>query len=54
VTLLNILAATAGKKAGCRSFSDVLADTTIAPGRLMLTILGGLAEFERKPFRQPT
>jgi DNA invertase Pin-like site-specific DNA recombinase len=46
--LLNILAAIAGKKAGFRSLSDAWADTTTAPGRLMLTVLGGLAEFERE------
>jgi Resolvase, N terminal domain len=49
--LLNILAAIAGKKAGFRSLSDAWADTTTAHGRLMLTILGGLAEFERELIR---
>jgi DNA invertase Pin-like site-specific DNA recombinase len=45
--LLNILAAIAEKGAGFRSLNDTWADTTTAHGRLMLTILGGLAEFER-------
>jgi hypothetical protein len=43
--LLNTLAAVAAKKAGFRSLSDAWADTTTAHGRLMLTVLGGLAEF---------
>jgi DNA invertase Pin-like site-specific DNA recombinase len=30
---------------------DTWADTTTAHGRLMLTVLGGLAEFERKLIR---
>jgi DNA invertase Pin-like site-specific DNA recombinase len=49
--LLNTLAAVAGKKAGFRSLSDAWADTTTAHGRLMLTVLGGLAEFERELIR---
>jgi DNA invertase Pin-like site-specific DNA recombinase len=36
------------KKAGFRSLGDAWADTTTAHGRLMLTVLGGLAEFERE------
>jgi DNA invertase Pin-like site-specific DNA recombinase len=44
--LLNILAAIAEKGAGFRSLNDTWSDTTTAHGRLMLTILGGLAEFE--------
>ena len=43
--LLNTLAAIAGRKAGFRSLGDTWADTTTAHGRLMLTVLGGLAEF---------
>jgi DNA invertase Pin-like site-specific DNA recombinase len=34
--------------AGFRSLADTWADTTTPHGRLMLTILGGLAEFERE------
>jgi DNA invertase Pin-like site-specific DNA recombinase len=45
--LLNILAAITARKAGFRSLGDTWADTTTAHGRLMLTVLGGLAEFER-------
>ena len=46
--LLNILAQIAAKGAGFRSLSDAWADTTTAHGRLMLAVLGGLAEFERE------
>src|ERR1700736_5295857 len=46
--LLNTLAAIAGREAGFRSLGDAWADTTTAHGRLMLTVLGGLAEFERE------
>ncbi len=45
--LLNILAAITDRKAGFRSLSDAWADTTTPHGRLMLAVLGGLAEFER-------
>src|SRR5712675_3404386 len=44
--LLNTLAAITGKGAGFRSLHGAWADTTTAHGRLMLTALGGLAEFE--------
>src|SRR5262249_21382206 len=36
-----------GKGASFKSLHDCWADTTTPHGRLMLTILGGLAEFER-------
>jgi hypothetical protein len=49
--LLNTLAAITGKEAGFRSLADAWADTTTAHGRLMLTVLGGLAEFERELIR---
>jgi DNA invertase Pin-like site-specific DNA recombinase len=52
--LLNILAAIADRKAGFRSLGDAWADTTTAHGRLMLTVLGGLAEFERELIRTRT
>jgi DNA invertase Pin-like site-specific DNA recombinase len=52
--LLNTLAAITGRKAGFRSLSDVWADTTTPHGRLMLTVLGGLAEFERELIRSRT
>jgi DNA invertase Pin-like site-specific DNA recombinase len=45
--LLNTLAAITERKAGFRSLADTWADTTTSHGRLMLTVLGGLAEFER-------
>src|SRR5262245_52315195 len=45
--LLNVLAAVAERGAGFRSIADAWADTTTPHGRLMLTVLGGLAEFER-------
>jgi hypothetical protein len=43
--LLNTLATVTGKGAGFRSLHDTWADTTTAHGRLMLAVLGGLAEF---------
>jgi DNA invertase Pin-like site-specific DNA recombinase len=46
--LLNILDAIGKAGAGFRSLKDTWADTTTAHGRLMVTILGGLAEFERE------
>src|SRR6202790_5109735 len=52
--LLNTLATVAGRKAGFRSLGDSWADTTTAHGRLMLTVLGGLAEFERDLIRART
>ena len=52
--LLNTLAAITGKKAGFRSLADTWADTTTSHGRLMLTVLGGLAEFERDLIRART
>jgi DNA invertase Pin-like site-specific DNA recombinase len=45
--LLNVLDAVAKAGAGFKSLSDTWADTTTPHGRLMLTVLGGLAEFER-------
>jgi DNA invertase Pin-like site-specific DNA recombinase len=52
--LLNTLAAIAGKSAGFRSLGDAWADTTTPHGRLMLTVLGGLAGFERELIRART
>jgi DNA invertase Pin-like site-specific DNA recombinase len=46
--LLNLLGAIAERGAGFKSLRDTWADTTTAHGRLMLTVLGGLAEFERE------
>src|ERR1700692_1788586 len=52
--LLNTLGAIADRKAGFRSLGDTWADTTTSHGRLMLTVLGGLAEFERDLIRART
>ena len=52
--LLNTLAAITDRKAGFRSLADAWADTTTSHGRLMLTVLGGLAEFERDLIRART
>ena len=52
--LLNTLAAITASNAGFRSLGDAWADTTTAHGRLMLTVLGGLAEFERDLIRTRT
>ena len=49
--LLNTLAAIADRKAGFPIARRRMADTTTAHGRLMLTVLGGLAEFERELIR---
>jgi Resolvase, N terminal domain len=48
--LLNTLANIAGKETGFRSLGDAWADTTTSHGRLMLTVLGGLAEFEARSY----
>ena len=45
--LLNTLATIGEAGASFRSLGDPWADTTTPHGRLMLTVLGGLAEFER-------
>jgi DNA invertase Pin-like site-specific DNA recombinase len=52
--LLNLLETIAEKGAGFKSLRDAWADTTTAHGRLMLTVLGGLAEFERELIRTRT
>jgi DNA invertase Pin-like site-specific DNA recombinase len=52
--LLNTLGTIADRKAGFKSLGDTWADTTTAHGRLMLTVLGGLAEFERELIRART
>src|ERR1700758_4408714 len=45
--LLNVLALIADFGASFRSLGDPWADTTTPHGKLMITVLGGLAEFER-------
>ena len=52
--LLNVIDAVSKRGAGFRSLKDAWADTTSAQGRLMLTVLGGLAEFERELIRART
>jgi DNA invertase Pin-like site-specific DNA recombinase len=52
--LLNVLDEVSKKGAGFRSLNDAWADTTTPHGRLMLTVLGGLAEFERELIRART
>jgi DNA invertase Pin-like site-specific DNA recombinase len=49
-----MLAIVSEKGAGFRSLADTWADTTTAHGRLMVTVLGGLAEFERELIRART
>jgi DNA invertase Pin-like site-specific DNA recombinase len=45
--LLNIVKATAAKKANFLSLAEPWANTSTPVGRLMLTVLGGIAEFEK-------
>ena len=52
--LLNLLHEIGLKEAKFRSLHDPWADTTSPHGRLMLTVLGGLAEFERSLIRART
>jgi len=52
--LLNVIDAVSKRGAGFRSLKDTWADTTTPHGRLMLTVLGGLAEFERELIRART
>ena len=52
--LLHTLKTITDRSAGFRSLADAWADTTSPHGRLMLTVLGGLAEFERELIRART
>jgi DNA invertase Pin-like site-specific DNA recombinase len=52
--LLNLIKQIADAGATFKSLKDHWADTTTAQGRLMLTVLGGLAEFERELIVQRT
>jgi DNA invertase Pin-like site-specific DNA recombinase len=45
--LLNVMATISEKGAGFRSIADPLIDTTSPHGKLILAVLGALAEFER-------
>jgi DNA invertase Pin-like site-specific DNA recombinase len=52
--LLNTLAAVADKGAGFRVLDNPAMDTTSAHGRLLLNILGSIAEFERELIKSRT
>ena len=52
--LLNALDTISRAGAGFRSLADTWADTTTPLGRLMLTVLDGLAEFERELIKART
>ena len=52
--LLNALDTISKAGAKFKSLADAWADTTTPHGRLMLTVLGGLAEFERELIRERT
>ena len=52
--LLNTLDDVTKRGAGFKSIADSWADTTTPHGRLMLTVLGGLAEFERELIKART
>jgi DNA invertase Pin-like site-specific DNA recombinase len=52
--LLNTLDAIAKAGAGFRSLADAWADTATPHGWLLLTVLGGLAQFERELIRVRT
>jgi DNA invertase Pin-like site-specific DNA recombinase len=45
--LLNVLATVSEKNAGFRSLADAMIDTTSPHGKLIIAVLGALAEFER-------
>jgi DNA invertase Pin-like site-specific DNA recombinase len=45
--LLNVLATISEKGAGFRSLADAMIDTTSPHGKLIIAVLGALAEFER-------
>jgi len=52
--LLNIVAQIEARGARFKSLAEAWADTTTPAGRLMLTVLGGLAEFERSLIAERT
>lgn len=52
--LLNVLDVVSKRNAGFKSLADVWADTTTAHGRLIITVLAGLAEFERELIKART
>jgi len=52
--LLNLLAEISERGATFRSLKDAWADTSTMHGRLLVTVLGSLAEFERELIRERT
>jgi DNA invertase Pin-like site-specific DNA recombinase len=52
--LLNVLHRLGERKVAFKSLGDAWADTTTPQGRLMLAVLGGIAEFERELIRART
>jgi DNA invertase Pin-like site-specific DNA recombinase len=52
--LLRIVERLSEKKAGLQSLDEPWADTTSPSGRMVLTVFGGIAEFERALIRQRT
>lgn len=52
--LLEIAETLNGLGAGLRSLSEPWADTTSPAGRMVLTVFGGIAEFERELIRERT
>ena len=52
--LLNTLAAVADKGAGFKVLDNLALDTTSAHGKLLLNILGSIAEFERELIKSRT
>ncbi|MCP6390970.1 recombinase family protein, partial [Klebsiella pneumoniae] len=52
--LLDIVQTIDAKGARLRSLADPWADTTTPGGRLILTVLGGIAEFERSLIHERT
>jgi DNA invertase Pin-like site-specific DNA recombinase len=52
--LLNLLHQLGERKIAFKSLADTWADTTTPQGRLMLAVLGGIAEFERELIRTRT
>jgi len=52
--LLNTLHALGKRQIGFKSLADAWCDTTTAHGRLLLTLLAGIAEFERELIRART
>jgi DNA invertase Pin-like site-specific DNA recombinase len=52
--LLNVLATIGEHGAAFKSLADAWIDTSTASGKLMLTVLGGLAEFERSLIKART